>query len=325
MSNKKYDVVIAGSGISATMQAAILAKNGLSVLMIESDRHPRFALGEAMLPQSTLWAFIIGEYYDIPEIKILSDTNHILEKITSSCGIKHSIAFAYHEKEEELNENKVHQFIPPHMPFYSESHLLREDIDLYLLGVAINYGSDYLEDTKITQVNFLSKEVEIVTNRGEYKATYYIDASGKNSKIAQQLNLRKDAVEAKTHSRTIFTHVSNLDPFDELIMEFDFAPQSRRYHDGTMHHVFKGGWIWVIPFDNTDKSNAKLASIGLTLDTRVFPENSLLSPEEEFKSIIRQFPTIHKHLGNLTNTRPYIRTGRLQYSASQSVGDHFML
>ena len=65
MSNSQlhYDVIIAGSGIYGTSMASILAKEGLKVLIIERGKHPRFALGEALLPQSAIWPFIIGERF----------------------------------------------------------------------------------------------------------------------------------------------------------------------------------------------------------------------------------------------------------------------
>ena len=40
-----------------------------------------------------------------------------------------------------------HQLVPPHLPFYSESHLYREEVDQFLLNAAIKYGADYAEET----------------------------------------------------------------------------------------------------------------------------------------------------------------------------------
>ena len=50
MSDSQYDVIILGSGIGGSTLAAILARDGFRVLMIEKARHPRFALGESTLP-----------------------------------------------------------------------------------------------------------------------------------------------------------------------------------------------------------------------------------------------------------------------------------
>ncbi|MFM1879236.1 MAG: hypothetical protein RLZZ241_2102, partial [Bacteroidota bacterium] len=93
MNPKKFDIVISGAGISGTILALIFKKHGLNVLLVEVAKHPRFSLGEAMLPQSAIWPWIIGEYYNIPEIQLLSHADKIIETITPHCGIKHSIGF----------------------------------------------------------------------------------------------------------------------------------------------------------------------------------------------------------------------------------------
>lgn len=321
--NKNYDIIIAGSGMYGTVLGSILAKNGRSVLIIEKGQHPRFAIGEALLPQSAIWPFMIGEYFDMPEIAHLSHADRILDHITPHCGIKHSIGFAWHRKDDTHQPDHTHQLIPPHLPFYSESHLMRQDVDQYLLEVAKNYGCDYLDNTTITDVNIFDDRVAVSTHASEFRCEYYVDASGVHSILAQKMGYRNDGDDLQTHSRSIFTHVAGLPPFDQLIAE---SPgQSKRLHDGTLHHVFPGGWLWVIPFDNYHRSDSKLASVGLQLDPRFFPENSDITAEEEFFSIIGEYPSIFAHLKYAEAVRPWIRTGRLQYAATESVGHrHFI-
>jgi FADH2 O2-dependent halogenase len=320
-----YDVIIAGSGISASTTSMILAKNGLNVLMIEAKKHPRFAIGEALLPQSSMWMWIVGEYFDIPEIQYLSDADQVVDHVTPACGIKHSIGFAYHQKSQPFTGEHGHQLIPPHLPFYSESHFVREDIDHYLVKSAIEYGVDYVDMTKITDVDIQEDQVKVTTNQGTVVGSFFIDATGSKSILAKKLGYRKEPDNLSTNSRCIFTHVEGLPPYDELISEEDHPQQSNRLHDGTLHHVFDGGWLWVIPFDNFDRSNAKNASIGLMLDNTKYPVDESLSPEEEFHSIISQFPDIDRHLQPTEPIRRWVRTGRLQRTSSQTAGHrHYM-
>lgn len=319
--NDSYDVIIAGSGIYGTSMASILAKAGLRVLIIERGKHPRFALGEALLPQSAIWPFIIGERFGIPEIGHLSHADRIVDHITPSCGLKHSIGFAHHTPGERLREDRLHQLVPPHLPFYSESHLYREEVDQFLLQGAVRYGADYVEETPITDVRIHEGGVTVICAEDEYRGAYFVDASGKGSRLVEKMGYRQGAPEARTHSRTIFAHVEGLQPFDNLIA----APsKGRRWHEGTFHHVFDGGWMWIIPFDNFARSASRRASVGLMLDPRVHPLDEGLSPEEEFKAVIARFPDIERHLEGMEVVMPFKRTGRLQYASRQSVGDrHF--
>ncbi|MFD1644074.1 NAD(P)/FAD-dependent oxidoreductase [Haloarchaeobius litoreus] len=311
--------------MSASTTAMILAKHGLDVAMIEAGSHPRFAIGEAMLPQSSMWMWIVGEYHDIPEIQYLSDANEIVDNITPSCGVKHSIGFAYHEPDRPVTGDHVHQLIPPNLPFYSESHLLREDVDHYLVESARNYGVEYLDETEITDVDIGQDEVTVTTDRGVIDATFHVDGTGGNSVLADEMGYREDAPELETDSRAIFTHVEGLTPFDELLAADARPGQSNRLHDGTLHHVFDGGWMWIIPFDNFERSEATKASVGLVLDRDEHPVDESVDAETEARRLLAEFPDIQRHLDSAEPVMPWVRTGRLQRSASRSSGHRHYL
>ena len=317
-----FDVCIAGSGLYGSTLACILAKQGLNVLILEPGRHPRFSLGEALLPQSAIWPFMLSERYGVPEIGHLSHADRIVDHVTPSCGLKHSIGFAHHTSGAPLQPHNLQQLVPPHLPFYSESHLYREEVDHFMVRTAAEYGAQLHEDCSIESVDFEEGGVSISTSQGEFRASYYVDASGRNSKLVEQLNLRDNAPEAAHHARAIFTHVEGLRPMDDILQ----APsQGRRLHDGTFHHMFEGGWMWVIPFDNFERSTSNRASIGLMLDPRIHPERSDLDAEAEFLEIVSRFPDLARHMEGIRPVRSFTRTGRLQYSASASVGDRWML
>jgi len=71
----------------------------------------------------------------------------------------------------------------------------------------------------------------------------------------------------------MFTHMVGVSPFDQTETGHKHN-QHLPWHHGTLHHVFNGGWLWVIPFDNHDGALSTLCSVGLTLDERVFPKTA---------------------------------------------------
>ncbi|MCK5923833.1 MAG: NAD(P)/FAD-dependent oxidoreductase, partial [Methylococcales bacterium] len=95
--------------------------------------------------------------------------------------------------------------------------------------------------------------------------------------------------------------------------------------EGTLPHLFEGGWLWVIPFDNHVKSTNPRVSVGLLLDPRLYPEDKSLTPEEEFFHFIERFPSINKQLYRLKSVRSWIRAPRIQYGSRQVVGDRWAL
>lgn len=325
MKTKIYDIVISGAGIAGTILSLIFKKQGHSVMLIEVGKHPRFSLGEAMLPQSAIWPWIIGEYYNIPEIQHLAHADKIIEEITPNCGVKHSIGFVYHHSDQETRKENIHQLIPPHLPFYSESHLFREDVDLYYLQAALNNGVEYIDETQIRDIKLDAESVYITTDNGNFTGKFYIDTSGKSSLLAQIGGHRNINPKLTTQSRSIFTHLEGLLPFDQLIDSAIHPNQNRTLRHGTLHHVFDGGWIWVIPFDNHEKSTSTVASVGMMLDCEKMPADESLSPEEEFFKIIDSYPDIKKQLAGTKAIRPWIRTGRVQYDANSCTGDRYVL
>jgi FADH2 O2-dependent halogenase len=319
---RHYDVIIAGTGLYGTTLGSILARHGVRVLLIERGTHPRFALGEALLPQSAIWPFVIAQRFGAEDVGHLSHADRIVDHITPTCGLKHSIGFAWQQPGRAAESQHVHQLIPPHLPFYSESHLYRPDVDLYMLNAAREQGCDYEDETEILGVTLDPDRVAVRTDSNEWTAEIFIDSSGGGSRLVQQEGYRKGAPEAHTHSRSIFAHVEGLPAIDQWVKS---DSEGRRLHDGTFHHVFPGGWMWVIPFDNFARSTSRLASVGLMLDPRVHPEDSSLTPQQEFDAIIGRFPTMAAHFEGVRVVRPFTRTGRLQFSATTSVGHRHVL
>lgn len=320
--NNDFDTIILGSGISGTTIASILAKQGFRVLIIEKGTHPRFAIGESMLPQTSMWMWIVGERFGIPEIQNLANPKKVRKHISSSCGVKRSVGFIYHREGEAQNPQETFQVIPPDGLFFSESHLFRQEVDEYMLNVAISYGAVYRDLTQVKEIDFREDGVTVRANNGEeYNARFLVDGSGSRSIVAQKLNLRENPTRLKTRSRTMFTHVSGLSPYAECT---EFPGQGHGWHEGTLHHVFDGGWLWIIPFDNHDASDNPLSSIGLMLDPQKFPQKDL-SPEEEFQEIIARFPSIAEQLKTATPIRKWICADQIQYSSTKSVGKRWAL
>lgn len=325
MKTKQVDVAVLGSGMGGSVLAAVLARHGLNVLILERGSHPRFAIGESLLPQATVMFRIIGERYDVPEIQSLGQLSEIDRHISPCCGLKRGLGFVYHQAGRPHNPKTCHLMVPPITPLTSESHLFREEIDAYLVKVAIDYGADYRERTQVEDLQLQSDGVKIKTEGEEYfQARYLVDGSGHNSLLAKKLGLRIPQDKLQTRTRSIFTHMQGVPPYGDLLPRGQRLHMSADWHQGTLHHIFDGGWIWVIPFNNRDASQNPLCSVGVTLDIDAFPPSSATA-EEEFRNIIRRYPTVAHQFSSAKPVRDWVATGRLQYGSTHAVGERFCL
>jgi FADH2 O2-dependent halogenase len=322
---RNFDVVILGTGIAGTILGAILARNGVRTLLIEQALHPRFAIGESTVPETTFQFRLLAMRYGVPEIGNLSTFPRVRRNICTTSGVKRNFSFVFHRAGEPHRATECAQLPTLAPPMGPDVHLYRQDVDQYLLSVAVSYGATVRQKTEITGVEFRPHGVELRTAEGEVIETeYVVDAGGIKAPIAQSLGLRHAEPKQRTHSRSIYTHLHGVIPFDACM-----APQSEHglpspLSQGTLHHLFDGGWMWVIPFNNHPSSTNRLCSVGLQLDPRKHPPTGL-PPEEEFRRFIARFPALAKQFSRAVSLRGWVSTDRLQFSSSRVLGDRYFL
>ena len=317
-----YDIAIIGSGIAGSALASILAKHGSRVVVFEAGSHPRFAIGESMILETSEVMRTLAELYDVPELAYFSSENYF-KLIGTQHGVKRHFSYLHHSEGEPHDVKRTLQAVIPRQPHGHELHLYRQDVDAFLANTAVSYGATVLQNTPVTQIDFDDNGVTLGAGGATYRAKYVVDAAGFRSPLAEKFDLRE--YDLQTHSRALFTHMIDLKCVHETGVTRKDYDLPFKLSEGTLHHVFEGGWLWVIPFNNHAKSTNPLASVGLMLDPRVHPRQDDLSAEEEFYAFVERFPSIARQFEGAKAVRPWTRTGRIQYSSKQVVGDRWAL
>jgi len=319
----RVEVTVLGSGIGGSTVAAILARQGVAVALVDAARHPRFALGESTIGETSFLLRLLAARYDVPELARVSTSGGIGAHASHRCGIKTNFGFVYHRAGVDHDPYEVTQCSVSEGPFGPESHLMRADIDQYLFQAAVNYGALAREGTRVATVDISTDEATIVLDNGEtLRSDYLIDATGRTSVLANAFGLREDPCRFRTDSRTIFTHMRGVRPYDDVETS---SGQPNLWHQGTLHHLFDGGWMWVIPFDNHEASESDLVSVGLNLDNTRFPKRAGVSAEQEWAEFLAAYPAIGRQFADATVAFPWISTGRTQFSSTRTVGDRWVL
>jgi FADH2 O2-dependent halogenase len=323
--NGTYDVAILGTGIGGTIMGAALARGGARVLLLEQGTHPRFTIGESTIPETTIMFRILAQRYQVPEFEYLSNYHNVRAFVSSGCGVKRNFSFAYHRPGEVHRGEETTQFPTWAPPFGPDVHFFRQDVDAFMLATAIRYGATARQQVNISDIAIDASGVRMVSDKGEeFSARFVVDAGGMQAPVASKLKLRNGACPMKTNSRSIFTHMTGVRPYDEV------SP-SRKQHgmpsplaQGTLHHLFPGGWVWVIPFDNHPASTSRLCSVGLNLErAAAAPKGS--DPEAEFMGFIAKMPSVARQFAEARAVRNWISSDRLQYNAVRSAGERYAL
>jgi FADH2 O2-dependent halogenase len=312
-----YDVAVLGAGIGGGLLGAILARHGKKVAIIDKVPHPRFAVGESTIPYTTQALAVLSELFDVPELF----PRAIRKAIGNTSGVKRHFGYVYHRPGEVARADEVSMVWLGEPEF----HFFRQDVDAHLFHVAVRYGAEPIIGAGVRAVHTDADGAVVQLDDGrEIKAAFVVDGTGHNSVIAREHKLRMEDPKLRTHTRTLFTHMIGVKPFDDVLPQREHGMPGP-LHQGTLHHVFDGGWFWVIPFDNHDDSSNPLVSVGLQIDCRRWPFRPDVSPEQEFREFAAMFPSVEKHFEGAKAVRPWVSTPRLQFGSHRATGQRWAL
>ncbi|HZS35466.1 MAG TPA: NAD(P)/FAD-dependent oxidoreductase [Polyangia bacterium] len=319
--NTSFDIVVLGSGIAGSSLALVLAQAGLRTLVVERKSHPRFVIGESTLPTTTFLLNQLARDYDVPE---LAQVAHYLTLRENGCAAwpKQGFWYGLHHEGRPLEPRHEHMFETLLLPNGPDVHMLRADADAFLVSRFAKYRVEYEDNTEMLDFERSGAGVELRLRgpSGEHRvsARYIVDATGHASFFAKRFGLRDETPRLATNTRSIFAHYEDVPPLDERLGGCNSAFRFRR-DATTMHHCFRGGWIWVIPFDTG------VTSVGFQLDRDAYPLDERVPPEAEIAQLLERYPSVRAHLGAMKPIRPVIRTDRVQFTSRSILGDGFIL
>ncbi|GAB3513009.1 NAD(P)/FAD-dependent oxidoreductase [Phytohabitans suffuscus] len=322
----KCEVAILGTGLSASTLAAVLARHGVRVVMAEVRGPSPFPPGELGVHAATLFR-VLAHRYEVPELAKLSSLKDVCAEVAPTSGAEGCHGFVYHRAGQPQRPEEVVQISPP-KGAPPEPNFLRADVDAYLLRLAMAKGAVVYDRAPVTGVTFHPEggehgRVALSTDDGRrIVARYLVDASGPGSPLAATLGTGADPSRFTTRSRTLFTHVKGVRPFAEVVADAAAYRAPSPWSGGSMHHLFDGGYLCVIPFGNHEASTNDTASVVLTLDANRFPApDDGTTAEAEFWKVVGRFPVLAEQLAGVQPVRDWSVSARNQYALDQTVGD----
>ena len=291
----RYDVVVVGGGPAGTTFARMVRARGFEVLLVERERHPRFSVGESLLPGTmSVWR----------ELGLLErfEAAGFLRKYGSYFCFEDGKAPTYFHFPDARRVAAAHAYEVPRARF-----------DALLWDAAIEAGVHGLDRTAVERVRFDGARATGVGlrladgARRTVAARLVADCSGRAAILARQLGTR--------------TRGRRLDKV-ALYCHYDGVVQSVGDDAGTLAVVATPqGWMWLIPFAGGG------ASVGAVVERAWYAERRKTGASNDavWAEVLAAVPAVSGRVGRARPTRPVEATGDFEYRVDPLAGDGWIV
>ena len=325
------DVAIVGSGFAGSLFAVIGRRLGRSVVLLEKETHPRFAIGESSSPLANLVLEELCNRYGLDRIRPLTawgTWQRTYPRI--GCGLKRGFTFYGHKAGEPFRGDpwRRDQLLVAASPRdeVADTHWYRPDFDHFLLREAQAAGAEYLDRVKLDGCEQESDGPVVLRGAREQeplavRARLVVDASGPRGFLFRALGLPEAGFPDLPPTEALYTHftdVPRLDDLEPFSGSFGGRPPYP-VDDAAVHHVFEGGWVWVLRFNNGIVSAGVSALPGLAGELR------LGEGEGAWRRLLDRFPALHAQFAGARATRPFVHAAPLPFRVSRAAGARWAL
>jgi flavin-dependent dehydrogenase len=286
------DVLVIGAGPAGSVAAALLARRGHEVLVLERQKFPRFSIGESMLACT---------------MELLAEAGMAEAVMKRSFQYKNGAVFDRDGRTSEFN------FADKSSPGYGFTfQVQRADFDDTLAQEALAAGAEIRFEVEITAVDFSGARPRVTSRTPDgstevHEPRFVLDASGFGRTLPKLLDLHRPSTFPARAA--IFCHVR------DNIVSGGFDRQKIR---AGIHPDDHEVWSWLIPFSNGTASVGVVSSI-----EQLRARKGTL--DEQYWQAIGAEPRLRELLANAQTIRP---VGELVgYAATVTTlhGPHFAL
>ena len=294
-----YDAVVVGGGPAGAVCAARLAMKGRSVAVVERERHPRFHLGESLLPNSVGVLDAVGVLDEVRSRFLVKRGARFVDGHDDRRAVRYAFA-------EALNARWDHAFEVP-----------RDAFDELLFRHAGRCGAELREGWEVTAIRREGERAVGVEARAPdgtmhaLGARFVVDATG------------RDALTART-SREV-ERIAHLDR-TALYTQVRGAWRDAGEREGDIQIVVCGddaqrSWFWLIPFADGRTSVGAVVSSAWV---RAHRDGGSEGAEALFDSAVREWPTVARMLAGANRLFAPRATADFSFSVRRMRGEGWL-
>lgn len=326
--NVQYDIAVVGSGFAGSLLAMIARRLGRSVVLIEKGTHPRVVIGESSTPLANLLLEELCVRYDLPSLKPLTkwgSWRRVRPEV--ACGLKRGFTFHHHllDGEDSFDPQHRGQLLVAASPNneISDMHWYRADFDHFLVQEAQRLGVDYFDGVTLRSYEQERGGVKLRGERGgssvEFHVRFVVDATGPRGFLHRALDLDENPFPDYPATQSLYSHFSGVDRLEKTdFSRMDGAPPFP-IDDAAVHHVFDGGWIWVLKFNNG------ITSAGVAATDEIATQFGLQEGAAAWRRLLDRVPALKAQFAKARAERTFTHMPRLAFRSSAIVGERWAL
>jgi flavin-dependent dehydrogenase len=291
---RRCEVFVIGCGPAGSTMGALLAGRGRDVAVVDKERHPRFHIGESLLPLNMPILERLGVWDELVKIGIRKDAAEF-ESRSAGKTVEFRFSTAF-------DKRWPHAF-----------QVRRSEFDEMLLVNCAAKGARVYEGARVSAVdfgNFARGEDTVVHLKLEdgslqdWRTRFLVDASGRDTVLATRFDLKRRNPDHA--SAAIFGHFTN-------------ARRNPGTAEGNITIVwFEHGWFWFIPLKDGTTSVGAVCWPAYLNSRKVDPTTFLMQT-------IAMAPEIADRLKDAALTAPVTATGNYSYTASRMSGPGYLM
>jgi tetracycline 7-halogenase / FADH2 O2-dependent halogenase len=320
------DVAVVGSGFSGSLTALCLRRRGRRVALIERGQHPRFAIGESSTPLANLLLEELADRYALPGIRSFSKWGTWQRaRPDVPVGLKRGFAFLFHRPGVPFADGADHrrQLLVAASPNdeVGDTHWYRPAFDHALVRDAEAAGAIYLDNTRLDQMRDEGNQVVLEGSRNNRSvrvaAQFVIDATGPRGFLHRLLAFDEVPLRWLPPTVGVYSHFEGVMRWDELVPSGGAPPFPP--DDAALHHVFPGGWIWVLRFNNG------VTSAGAALTGPVAARLGTTDGVAAWNRLLEQLPSVREQFRTARAVAPFVYSPHLAFRAQHVAGPRWAL
>lgn len=291
-SASECDVVVIGGGPAGATAATLLAERGHRVVLVEKDAHPRFHIGESLLPANVPLFEKLGVAAEVAVIgmekwgaKFVSPWHAHVAGFQFAEALDRSMPLAYQVRRSELDE--------------------------ILFRRAVRAGAEAHQNTRVREIDLgdstTPPRVRATSIDGtvrEWRPKFVVDATGRETLVANRLKIKRR--NPNHNSSAMYGHFRGA------------QRDCGRAEGDILIFWFDHGWFWFIPLRDG------VTSVGAVV-WPYYMKNRDKPVREFFLETIARCPRLAERLAHAELVAEPEATGNYSYQCDHCQGDNYVM